>query len=499
DAAAWARAQPAGARLEPATCLLLAADGHALTRREVEALKAGPAPAGGKSKEKDAKGLDGARAAAAGAAKGGVAGTYGDSKKLFDGAAAGGGADAAVDGRSGSAALPAVARFSSALNADVRNKYAEEDAGRRLLAHFTSADGTTRLPGVTLADLGGGAAAVYDRPSGLIVFDRGEAAQAALSTAPPDQRAALARRFADPDKLAAYLADHAPARAALVDRDAETLFHETFHAWQQRRDPNVDAVEGRDPVEWELEAYREELHFFHERVMRDPSLSDRSEDMDMYRRLLSGYPEFKETVMELYPDGNGRADFPTVEGLLARRAQAGRPGAAGSLAVLRGVDADYQGREADFASRVLPGMQKEAYPLLISRELAAGRPAAALALAAEAPDGIRKANGPAPFAAVESFLRSAPSASSASRLEAWDAYLAYQTKATGSNVLPADLFAIYQRDRRAAVQTRLEEAAKTSGQPRLDALAWAKSYASGLPDEAALLKRIDAAGKVAAR
>jgi hypothetical protein len=502
DEAVWARANSAGVKLDAGACRLVAADGHALTRREVEKLKVSPPPANDpKSKEKDAKSLDGAREAAAGAGKGGAAGTYEESKQRFDGAApARGGDGAPFPEQGGGAALPPEARLSSALNADLQKKFAEEDVGRGLLAHFTSADGAVRLPGVALADLGGGALAVYDRPSGVINLDKYEAAKAAVSSAPEAERAALSRRLADPAKLAAYLVDHPEARAALLDQQAGTFFHETFHAWQQRRDPKVDAVEGKDPVEWEREAFREELHYFHERVMRDPSLADRSRDAEMYKRLLGGYPEFKQYTTELYQNSVGSSDFPTVEQALAKRAKAGRPGAAGGLAALRQVDADYGKREADFAANVLPAMQAEAYPLLIDRRLAAGRPAEALALAWAAPEAVRRESGPKAFAAVEDLLRSDPPPALAIRLDAWDADLAYRTKTTGSNALPPEIYAAYERDRRAAIDQRLAEAARARGrQARRDAIDWAKFYAEGLPDNAALLKRIEAAAQTVSK
>jgi hypothetical protein len=216
--------------------------------------------------------------------------------------------------------------------------------------------------------------------------------------------------------------------------------------------------------------------------------------------LLGGYPEFKEYVTELYRNSVGSSDFPTVEQTLAKRAKANRPGAESALASLRQVDADYQRREADFASKTLPAMQAEAYPKLIARQMAAGRPIEALALATAAPEDIRRESGPAASAAVQDLLKADPPIALASRLDAWDAYLAYQTKTTGSNLLAPEIYLAYARDRRAAVDQRLAEAARAPGKrERSDAIDWAKFYASGLPDNAALLKRIEAAAQTAAR
>ena len=495
DEAFWTRAKAAGVKLDAESCRLLAGDGHALTRREVEALKGKTPLKDPKSQEKEAKAMAAARAAFDGAGP-----ADRDPRQRFDGAAPGGATGSDVAGQGGGTALPPETRLSAALNADLQKKYSEEEAGRGLLAHFTDADGTARLPGVGLVDYGGAAAATYDRADRIIHLNQRDAAKAAVSSAPEAERAGLTRRLADPAKLSAYLVDHPEARAALLDQQAGTFFHETFHAWQARRDPSIDAVEGRDPVEWEREAFREELHYFHERVMRDPSLADRSDDMVMYKKLLGGYPEFKEYTTELYQNSFGSSDFPTVEQVLAKRAKAGRPGAASGLAVLRQVDADYQKREADFASNTLPAMQSEAYPLLIGRQTAAGRPIEALALACAAPEEIRRESGPKAFAAVEVFLKSDPPPPLTARLDAWDAYLAYQTKTSGSNILPPEIYLVYARDRRAAIEQRLTEAARARGKrDRKDAIDWAKFYATGLPDNAALLKRIEAAAQTASR
>jgi hypothetical protein len=315
----------------------------------------------------------------------------------------------------------------------------------------------------------------------------------------------LTKRLADPAKLAAYLVDHPEARAALLDQQAGTFFHETFHAWQQKRDPSIAALEGADFVEQEREAFREELHFFHERVMRDPSLADRSQDTEMYKRLLAGYPEWKKYTTELYQNSVGSSDFATVERTLAKRAKAARDGARGDVAAaagiaLRQVGADYRMREVEYAEKTLPAMQAEAYPLLIGRQMAAGRYVAALGLASAAPEEIRRETGPKAFAAVESYLKSDPPPPLSDRLDGWDAYIPYQKMTTGSNELAPDLYLLYLRDRHAAVEQHLAEAAKARGKTdRKDAIDWARFYAEGLPDNAALLRRIEAAAQTAAK
>lgn len=494
DAAGRARVGAAGARLDAKTCRLLAEDGHALTRREVEALTGKKPDAAGKPKADEAKKNAAAKLALGTlAAAGGTAGTYADSARRFDGAR-GGGADAALAGSAPGRGSPEL-QASASLAVGLRQNFEKEASGRELLAHFTDAEGAVRLPPVVLADLGGGSiAAVFDRETKTVRLDQKSVAQFVVDGAPEAERASLSRKLSDPARLSAYLLDHPDAKAEVLDGVDVTVFHELTHAWQQRRDPAVDALDEKNPVEGELEAYRQELLYYHEKVMRDPSLAARSSDDQLYRVLLRGYPEFKTYVVALYQSSEGISDFPTVEQILAKRAKAGRTGAASGLATVRRIQSDYQSREDEYAAKVLPAMQAEAFPKLIDRALAADRPADALALAFDAPEEIRRARGPAAFAATRKMLEADPPAPVADRLKAWDAYLAYQNETTRSNVLDADVFALYQRDRRAAVEQRLAEAAKARTRTDRDAaLAWAKSYASELPEKDELLKRIAAA------
>ncbi|HXT01143.1 MAG TPA: hypothetical protein VN915_10740 [Elusimicrobiota bacterium] len=497
DAAVWSRAQAAGVKLDAAACRLRAADGHALTRREVDALKAAKRPGepGAKDPDKDAKKTERARAAVDAAAAGGAAATYGDSKARFDGAAARSGETSVASGGGASGpGAPGESTLSAALNAGIRAKFAEEEAGRALLAHFTDGEGTVRLPGVALVDYNDSTVATYDAQDRLIHLNQSEAAKAAASSAPESERAALAKRLAaDPVKLSAYFVEHPEARAALIDQQAETFFHETFHAWQHRRDPPVEGALERNPVEPEREAFREELRFFHERLQRDPSLIDRAPDADMYKRLLAGYPEFKTYVTELYRNTYGDTDFATTAQLLAKRAKAGKRGAESDLASVRKDQAAYERNENDFAANVLPAMQAESYPKLIARSLEKGKPADALALAAAAPESVRNEAGPRALAATLDYFRRDPPAPLAERMDAWQSYIAYLGKTTGGNVMPPGDFALYSRDCREEVASRLAEALRSRGQARGDALDWAEFYAGVLPDKERVLQTIKAA------
>ncbi|MFI5361733.1 MAG: hypothetical protein ACHQ49_07165 [Elusimicrobiota bacterium] len=487
----WANVESHGAKLDPKSCRIIAGDGHALTHAEVAALSRKPsapfppAPA--------AENVAAVRAAAARVAAVSAAPGYGGLSKSYDGARGGGEPPPARE--LALAPPPPDASLSGLLASEIRDRFSKDAVGRELLGDFAGPDGKDRLPAFVLVDLARrDVPAEFDRLSGQIWLNQRHAAQAVRAAIPKTGN------LSDPAKLGAYLSAHPQARDAYLDEHDVTIFHELVHAWQQRRDARVDSVEGRDPVEWELEAYRMELRYFHQKVMRDPSLIDRAPDAAVYLELLRGYMGFRMYLVQLYQNSNGSSDFPTIEKILAKRAQAGRPAAARSLEALQGVDREYRRREEDFAAAALPVMQAEAYPRLIAYRESQDRPADALALALDAPGSVRSEVGPKAFDATRNFLEADPPAPLESRLLAWDAYLGYQMMTTDSNLLSPDLFALYRRDRRAAFEESLAKAAKarTKGE-RENAVAAAKSYVDDFPDKEELLRRLQAAAKPGSR
>jgi hypothetical protein len=483
SSADWERLAAVGARLDEALCRVRGADGRLLTAEELAALLAPPGKSSAAGKR------DPAALAAAGKAAAGVQKAAGlDGPRLFDNASehgAAGGTPSASG--AGGGARPGLAPV---LTAELEAHFAGTPVGRELLERFRGPSGAVELPAVVVTDLGGGSVVgMYDHESRSLWIDERRAAQDIVDAAALADRPALKRRLAKAGSVDAYLTDHLEARAAVLNAADGTLYHELTHAWQRRRDGTVAAAEGQDPVEWEHEAYREELRYFHEKLLRDPAAAAKDSDMTMYRELLRGYDSFKDNVTLLYQQTNGSSSFPTLEQALAKRSS---PAAARDLKDLQRVSAAYAGREKEFVDKVLPGLREQGYPALISQARAAGDPALALSLAAEAPADLRSRLAPPALAETTSLLSSDPPAAIARRLDAWQAYLSYEGAVSHSNVIPEPLFSLYKRDYRAAFDERLTQARLVRGKARADALAWAKCYAAYLPDKAALTLRVRA-------
>jgi hypothetical protein len=422
-------------------------------------------------------------AGAAAARLGGVAASV-DAPGLgrtFDGG--GSGVDATGAAVAGGPAATPAARFSAAFNAKLVEVLSASESGRRVLDRLRGPDGALRLPPVALVDLGGGSIpAQFDRWSTpqTMELDRRDLA-AAVRGAPAGSSAALA----------AYLTAHPAALDAAVRGFDVTLVHELTHAWQARRDLPVDigADANREPIEWEVEAYREQMLYFHEKLGRDPSAANSFGDMQSYTALLTGYDAFRGYVTALY-QGLASGSFPRIEQALARRKNS-----ASSAADVAATRADYAKREADFIRDQLPAIQSEGFARLLDWYRSTGRPDKALALLAAAPDALRAEYGPAALAGTLDYLKKDPPAPIDDRPDAWQAYIFYLQKTTGGSTVPNDMFALYRRDYRAAAEAKAAAAAaaKTPAGRRA-ALHDAVAYASYLPspEKEQLLKRIAA-------
>jgi hypothetical protein len=497
DDAARARLTGAGDRFTDG-CGVAAPEGKRLTRREVRAALEGAvaAPAAAPKPKEIAvpKAAGRATAPLAGAAAAPSAAGLG---KTFDG---GGGGSAADAVRAAPAApapdAPPEIRFSAGFNDRLGAALAASESGRRALDHLRSPDGMVRLPTAAIVDLGGGSIpAQFDRWSAdqTLELDRTHVADAALAAAPTEDRARLRARWKDSTKLAAALADDPKLMAAVVGSFDETGVHEYTHAWQARRDRALDlaADGGKEPVEWELEAYREEMRYYHEKLMRDPAAADRdASSAAIYATLLSGYDAFREEITALY-QGIANGSFPRLEEALARR----KRGGAADVAAVRG---EYSKREADFVRNELPRLQKEGYAALVGYYTGSGRPHKSLALIAVAPDAVRAERGPSALAGTLDFLRRDLPAPVSERLDAWQAYVAYLVKTTGNNTMSADLFVLYRRDYHDAFDEKAAEAAAApTPAARREALEWARAYASYLPEpeKKSLLQKLSAGAK----
>jgi hypothetical protein len=545
----------AGVQLDAERCRLFTVDGsgrkHELNCGEVKALIAAAekdskeTKADGPEDPNDEKHLKQAGDAAAGAASSGAAGTDADSKRAFDGFSATKGlADSMTTAdEKGLSRLPPEARLSGVLNADIRKKYDEgytgqkDHAGHNLLMNFTDAQGRAHLPNIVLVDYAN-ASATYNYETKSIWLNQNIARDDLVSAVPEAQRDELAARLSNADgevnvaKLARYLIDSPSARAALLDQEIGTIFHETYHAYQEKRDrksglddilsniadPASKSI-GKDPLEREREAIYQEMTFFHQRMMRDPSLAGRASptDIQMYTALLRGYPQFKSYVDDTYRNdyaGMNFQDLPTIAATLADRKRS----------VVQAAASDYEQRANTFATQLLPSMMIQGYPTVIPRLTAAGRSTEALTLVDDAPDDVRARFGKTAFADMEKFLTSKVPAPLFDRVNAWNPYIVYLKK---NHVdMPKIVRASYIRDYHEAAEfymtrasslpaadpdcpadpsCRAPDHARKYGEWRsndfVEELSMADSFAGNLPDndpdKKVLISRINAMGRAA--
>ncbi len=455
-----------------------------------------PCPSGGAARQHETVGAKAAAPAAAAAAlsapsAAAAAGTSAGLGRTFDGGA--GGATGGVGG--GASYVPAVARaggaqsvetrFSAAFNAQLASVLSAYPAGRETLDRQRAADGTLKLPPVALFDSGGSVLGEFDRYAQMpsMKLDQRNLAKTALDLVPPAERPALQRAWRDPSRLAAYLTDHPATLAALAARYDCTYVHELTHGWQARRDRPVDVEadvdpqtrQAREPIDWEIEAFREEMRYYHQKLMRDPAAIRDQGELQTYTALLAGYDEFHSYVTVLY-SGVAQGSFPRIAAALAKRKNAA------GVADMAANEDLYARNENDFIKNELPAIQRDGTARLVGDYEASGRPDKALGLLTAAPDALRAAGGPRALQETAAYLKSSPSAPLSDRLDAWQAYIAYLQKSTGANALPEDMFALYRRDYRAAYDQKMAQA-RSAATPaaRREALLWAKSYAAFLP------------------
>jgi len=266
--------------------------------------------------------------------------------------------------------------------------------------------------------------------------------KAVLEASPPDPdaRKALKRELADPQKLEAYLQKN-PGLLQTMLRGAEgdTIVHELTHDWQARRDRPVDvaAIRNQEPIDWEIEAFREEMRYFHEKLMRDPAVADREpEEMQAYTTLLTGYDNFVNYVkFRCYSAGDGGGSLVDIQKALARRS-----GASAQKADVAATLDQYDLREKTFLKEDLPTIQKQGAALLVERDEKAGRPYAALALAG-CQTGFDRAATDRLESETIAYLKKSGSLPLAERRDAWGDYEMYL--GTKKAPIPNELGKIY--------------------------------------------------------
>jgi hypothetical protein len=231
------------------------------------------------------------------------------------------------------------AALGATISAELQAAYEGTDAGRELLAHFRGPDGRATLPPVLVLKLTqrpddpNSPGAIYDPSGRQVVLNHWELARIALAQAPEKDRAALAKDFADADKLGRWLAANPEARRRAMERVDFLLLHEFVH--YRQGDQSKLSIEtlrqnapGNNPLSFEHEAHRQECRYFLERVSRDPSLISRGYggNRQQYCPSLLDDPAILEGyVTDLYRKTfAGSAELSDVPKLQAARREAAR-------------------------------------------------------------------------------------------------------------------------------------------------------------------------------
>ncbi len=273
-------------------------------------------------------------------------------------------------------------------------------SGRALLSRFTDGQGRLRLPAFiflkTEQSADKASAGAYFTPSagknGLIVFNHWNAdgiLQSHLALQPGMTKAklnALNADFGDSRKLDKYLADNPEARRLISSDIDEVIYHELVHAWQNRREGDIDYAESKallpalEPIEKENEAFREQMRFD-----TDVGVSDRDRlaqsgyYWDIGTALLQNYyGDFTPKVQDIYNHYFAyAASFPEIasaQNMRRRAVSAMPPGAfgdailkrlrlralAGGTKALEADEKSYAGRTRVFIQGVLPSLRRAA-------------------------------------------------------------------------------------------------------------------------------------------
>ena len=110
---------------------------------------------------------------------------------------------------------------------------------------------------------------------------------------PPKEAAALRKTLASHDALLAYLKAHPGAVTMFVERNDVVLVHELTHAWQDRRDPVMQAmIQGDIPVaqilEYEKESFLTKNIYLHSKLKNDPTSVINDEELTDYVAMMNG-------------------------------------------------------------------------------------------------------------------------------------------------------------------------------------------------------------------
>jgi hypothetical protein len=160
------------------------------------------------------------------------------------------------------------------------------------------------------------------------------------------------------------------------------------HAWQDKRQTmGAQAMRGNVPsidnFEWELEAFRNQNRYLHEKLLKDPAAAMRSSEFPQYQYMLADYPGWRDMIVRTYlqsmPAGIGSfADLRQLQDLrrqnLAQTPPSGLAAAAKALlrlvglkqgdASLAAAEKDQSGRTQAFVDGELPGMRVDGFMAL---------------------------------------------------------------------------------------------------------------------------------------
>ena len=205
----------------------------------------------------------------------------------FDGSRVGSGQPDVVPGEAAPVNYPEIPHFDYL----TIKKISRDPYGRKVLERLKGKDGNPELPPVLIENLNGPAAA-YDFRRRAVVLDRETMITSLTSYHTPKEAAELRKNLASHDALMAYLKEHPGAVGQFVERNDVVLVHELAHAWQDRRDPVMQAmIQGYVPVaqilEYEKEAFLTKNLYLHSKLKNNPASVVDDEELTDYVAMMT--------------------------------------------------------------------------------------------------------------------------------------------------------------------------------------------------------------------
>lgn len=411
-------------------------------------------------------------------------------------------------------------KLGAVLGEDFKKELMSVEPGVELIDRFKNAQGAVELPRVAIWKISqrpddpgyGNSAAVYNSDQDAVVINYWYAVGVMVDRAPEAERKKLAKDLESPQKLNAYLLAHPKSRQAIVEAVDMTMFHELTHAWQARRSKaSVEAGRGNlpaaNPVEDEIEAFRDENRYFHAKLMKDPLKLISHPEAGQYFTMLSGYDDFSKGIRRTYLENFGAtADFPTIKTMQANRKGifdgfSGWSPGSWLRKALRGQgmergDKAINDSEAinakltkEFVEKEMPRMRKEAAPALIAAFEKDGAPHRALSTVAGMPGLVAPAELDRLEKAALAQIDGLKPEQVWEKAHRWD-HIEKAYDLRGKDMAPA--LEKKMRKDYSAMSRMYIQSAKTAPNPAIkkDMLEWAKTYALKSDDKANLQQMI---------